>query len=74
VSLFSIPNHTVENGGQFAKTNVMSPEERERVNKVCAQIQVEQDRQRFNELITELNTILERKGQRLEEREKQQSQ
>jgi hypothetical protein len=35
------------------------------------QIQVEQDRQRFTELITELNRILERKEQRLEEREKQ---
>jgi hypothetical protein len=50
----------------------MSPEERERVHKICAQVQVEQDRQRFTELITELNRILERKEQRLEERENQQ--
>ena len=50
----------------------MSPEERERVNKFCAQVQVEQDRQRFTELINELNRILERKEQRLEERESQQ--
>jgi hypothetical protein len=51
----------------------MNPDERERVNKICTQVQVEQDRQRFTELITELNRILERKEQRLEETEKQQT-
>ena len=51
------------------KVEVMTPEERERMNKLCAQIQIEQDRQKFTQLIKELNTLVEAKEHRLENRE-----
>ena len=43
----------------------MTPEEIERMNWLCKRIQEEQDQQRFNELVVELNTVLERKERRL---------
>lgn len=44
----------------------MKPEERERMYKLCAMIENEQNRERFLVLIQELNELLERKEQRLE--------
>ncbi len=44
----------------------MTPEDRERMNELCAQMQVEQDRWKFGQLLAELNNLLERKGHRLE--------
>ena len=46
----------------------MTPEERERMNELCAQMQVEQDRWKFGQLLAELNNLLERKENRLEPR------
>jgi hypothetical protein len=51
----------------------MTPEERERMNKLCAAIQVEKDHAKFTELITELNALFEAKEQRLNLREQQQN-
>jgi len=47
------------------------PEERERMYEICAKLQVEQDHNTFTRLMTELNSLLERKEQRLQERGKQ---
>jgi hypothetical protein len=44
----------------------MRPEERERMYQLCAMIEKEQDRERFLQLIRELNDLLERKEHRLE--------
>ncbi len=44
----------------------MTSEERERMNEICAQMQVEQDHRKFGLLLAELNDLLERKGHRLE--------
>lgn len=51
----------------------MTPEERERMNRLCAQIQVEQDHAKFTQLIAELNTLFEAKEHRLDEREQHQN-
>ena len=51
----------------------MTPEERERMNKLCAQIQVEKDHAKFTQLITELNTLFEAKEHRLDERQRHQN-
>jgi hypothetical protein len=48
----------------------MKPEERERMYQLCAMIETEQNRERFLQLIKELNDLLDRKEQRLEERQK----
>ena len=48
----------------------MSPEERERMNDICTKLQVEQDHNKFTQLMAELNNLLEHKEHRLEEREK----
>lgn len=45
----------------------MTPEERQRMYQLCAMIETEKDRHRFLQLIEELNQLLERKEQRLEE-------
>jgi hypothetical protein len=50
----------------------MTPEEREHMNKLCAQIQVERDPRKFTTLIRDLNELLEKKERRLEERDKHQ--
>lgn len=44
----------------------MKPDEKERMYQLCAMIEKEQDRDRFLELIKELNDLLERKEHRLE--------
>lgn len=44
----------------------MTPEERERMNEICARLQVEQDHRKFGQLLAELNDLLERKVHRLE--------
>jgi hypothetical protein len=46
----------------------MKAEERERMYQLCALIEKEKDHQRFIELIQELNELLERKQDRLEEK------
>ena len=43
----------------------MSPEERERMNWLCARIQEEKDQKRFTELVMELNALFEKKENRL---------
>jgi hypothetical protein len=45
----------------------MKAEERDRMYQLCTLIEKEKDRQRFIELIQELNKLLERKQDRLEE-------
>ena len=55
------------------KVKAMTPEERERMNRLCAQIQVEQDHAKFTQLIAELNTLFEAKEHRLDEREQHQN-
>ena len=47
----------------------MSPDERERMYELCAMIEKEKDHSRFLQLIRELNDLLERKEQRLEDAE-----
>ena len=39
----------------------MTPEERERMNSLCKQIQNEKDHEKFTQLVIELNNLLERK-------------
>jgi hypothetical protein len=39
----------------------MTPEEIERMNCLCKRIQEEQDQQKFNELVSELNNLLKAK-------------
>jgi hypothetical protein len=46
---------------------MMSPEERERMYELCAQIEKEKDHHKFLLLINELNELLERKEQRLDD-------
>ena len=46
----------------------MKADERERMYQLCAMIEKEQDRERFLELIRELNELLEFKEQQLERR------
>lgn len=45
----------------------MRPEEREHMYRLCRLIEKEQDPERFSALIKELNELLERKEQRLED-------
>jgi hypothetical protein len=44
----------------------MKQEERERMHQLCAMIEKEQNRERFLQLIQELNELLQRKEHRLE--------
>jgi len=46
---------------------MMNPEERERMNELCAKIQVERDRDKSIDLLYQLNQLLGRKEQRLKE-------
>lgn len=46
----------------------MTPDEKELMNKLCSQIAVEKDRQKFTHLVDELDKLLERKEHRLEQR------
>jgi hypothetical protein len=46
----------------------MTPDERERMYELCGLIETEKDHSRFLQLIRELNDLLERKEQRLEDR------
>jgi hypothetical protein len=47
----------------------MTPEDRSRMEALCAQIAVEKDDRRFDELLTELNDLLQRSHQTEFERE-----
>jgi hypothetical protein len=44
----------------------MTAEERERMNELCRQIQVEQDQKKFSDLCEQLNRLLENKDERLQ--------
>jgi hypothetical protein len=46
----------------------MTPEERERMNELCRQIQIEKDPAKFSALVEELNKLLEEKEERLQKR------
>jgi hypothetical protein len=48
----------------------MTPEEREQMASLCQRIATEQDRDIFSHLVTQLNELLSRKDQRLEDKEK----
>lgn len=50
----------------------MKPEERERMYELCALIEKEKDHRRFLQLINELNDLLDRKEQTLDDRAKSQ--
>jgi hypothetical protein len=43
----------------------MTPEERERMDRICRQIQIEKDPQVFDRLVEELNDLLELKHARI---------
>jgi hypothetical protein len=44
----------------------MTPDEREKMHILCQRIAVEKDRQKFTELVDQLNELLEQKEARLE--------
>jgi len=44
----------------------MTSEEKEQMTKLCKQIEVEQDRHKFIQLVEELSDLLDGKAQRLE--------
>jgi len=44
----------------------VTPDEKELMNKLCGQIAVERDHQKFTQLVDELDKLLERKEHRLE--------
>jgi hypothetical protein len=46
----------------------MNPADSERVQKLCSLIAVEQDRQKFLELVEELNSILSASDRRLQDK------
>jgi hypothetical protein len=45
----------------------MTPDQRERLTQLCEQIAKEQNHARFHRLVKELNDLLEKKEQRLDE-------
>jgi hypothetical protein len=49
----------------------MNQAENDRIQYLCSQIAVEQDRQKFLKLVQELNSILEAKEHRIEKREQE---
>lgn len=51
----------------------MTPEEEERMNWLCKQIQTEKDQNKFSALVRELNELLAQKGFRLNDPPKSQS-
>jgi hypothetical protein len=44
----------------------VTPDERERMHTLCERIAKEQDQKKFSELVSQLNDLLDDKGQRLE--------
>jgi hypothetical protein len=48
----------------------MTPEEKVQMGTLCAQIAVEQDPERFHQLLVQLNDLLEEKEHRLEDPER----
>jgi len=48
----------------------MTPDERERMTTLCQRIATEQDREKFTQLVKEINDLLSVKDHRLEDREK----
>ncbi len=48
----------------------MTPDERERMSVLCQRIATEQDRDKFTQLVRELNDLLSAKDHRLEDKEK----
>lgn len=48
----------------------MTPDERERMALLCQRIATEQDRDKFTQLVRELNDLLSAKDHRLEDKEK----
>jgi hypothetical protein len=46
----------------------VTPDERERMHILCERIAKEQDQKKFSELVSQLNDLLDNKGQRLEPR------
>lgn len=48
----------------------MTPEERERMTTLCQRIAIEQDRDKFTQLVKDLNDLLSVKDHRLEEKQK----
>lgn len=58
-SFFKGPNF------EFLRESVMTPDERDQMYRLCAQIAVEKDHQKFSELLKELNDLLEMKEGRL---------
>jgi uncharacterized protein with von Willebrand factor type A (vWA) domain len=48
----------------------VTPEERELMGRLCHRIATEQDRDKFTELVRELNDLLSVKDHRLEEKQK----
>jgi len=48
----------------------MTPEEKSELDVLCQRIQEEHDRDKFTELVTQLNDLLERKEKRLEQSER----
>jgi hypothetical protein len=48
----------------------MTPEEREKMNALCRQIQDEKDPKTFTELLEELNRLTESKRERFQDRSK----
>jgi hypothetical protein len=51
----------------------VTPDEREQMAILCQRIAVEQDRDKFTELVDQLNELLENKGRRLNTPSKTQS-
>jgi hypothetical protein len=47
----------------------MTPEERSRMIELCEQIQVETNSRRFTELVIELNELLERRSEAIQDME-----
>lgn len=51
----------------FSGGSKLTPDERDRMNSLCKQIVTEKDRDKFINLVEELNNLLDRKEQRLED-------
>lgn len=68
-----MPEYALRRRNAFLADDIpisMKPDERERMYQLCAMIEKEQDRERFMQLIKELNDLLERKEHRLEQGER----
>jgi uncharacterized protein with von Willebrand factor type A (vWA) domain len=51
----------------------MTPDERDRMATLCQRIATEQDRDKFTQLVKELNDLLSAKDHRLEDKQKKNS-